>query len=132
MRYMLDTNICIYIIKNKPRQVFQRLKEHDMSDVCISSVTYAELAYGCEKSAYADRNRVALKLFLAGIEILPFDIDAGEEYGRVRAGLERKGISIGSADMMIAAHAIAEDCTVVTNNTGEFVRVEGLKVENWV
>lgn len=131
MKYMLDTNICIYAIKQKPEEVFLRLQEVNPSDVCISAVTYAELAHGVEKSAAADRNRVALALLLANIEILSFDMDAAGEYGRLRADLEKKGTPIGPLDMMIAGHARSVDCTLVTNNTREFSRVDGLKIENW-
>lgn len=131
MKYMLDTNICIYAIKHKPEQVFIRLLEHDPSEICISSVTYAELVYGVEKSMAVDRNRLALTLLLANIEIMNFDSLAAESYGKVRADLERKGTPIGPLDMMIAGHAKALGYAIVTNNTKEFERVEGVIVENW-
>ncbi len=131
MRYMLDTNICIYVIKHKPEKVFQKLQEVDPSDVCISSVTYAELVHGVEKSAAVDKNRVALSIFLANIEILDFDVNAAEGYGKIRADLEKNGTPIGPLDMMIAGHARSLDYTVVTNNVKEFKRVSGLKIENW-
>lgn len=132
MRYMLDTNICIYLIKHKPEQVFLKLQEHDTDDICISSVTYAELVHGVEKSQAVEKNRLALMLLLANIEILNFDANAGESYGKIRADLEKKGTPIGPLDMMIAGHAKSLDYTVVTNNTKEFSRVTGLKLENWV
>lgn len=132
MRYMLDTNICIYVIKHKPEKVFQKLQEVDPSDVCISSVTYAELVHGVEKSAAVDKNRVALSILLANIEILDFDVNAAEGYGKIRADLEKNGTPIGPLDMMIAGHARSLDYTVVTNNVKEFKRVSGLKIENWV
>lgn len=131
MRYMLDTNICIYVIKHKPEKVFQKLQEVDPSDVCISSVTYAELVHGVEKSAAVDKNRLALSIFLANIEILDFDVNAAEGYGKIRADLEKNGTPIGPLDMMIAGHAKSLDYTVVTNNVKEFKRVRGLKIENW-
>ena len=131
MRYMLDTNICIYAIKHKPEKVFQRLQEVDPSDVCISSVTYAELVHGVEKSAAVDKNRLALSLLLANIEILNFDVNAAESYGKIRAGLEKNGTPIGPLDMMIAGHAQSLGYTVVTNNVKEFKRVNNLKIENW-
>lgn len=131
MRYMLDTNICIYVIKHKPEKVFQKLQEVDPSDVCISSVTYAELVHGVEKSAAVDKNRLALSIFLANIEILDFDVNAAEGYGKIRADLEKNGTPIGPLDMMIAGHARSLDYTVVTNNVKEFKRVSGLKIENW-
>ena len=131
MRYMLDTNICIYAIKRKPEQVFIRLQEHNPIDICISSVTYAELIHGVEKSKAIEKNRVALALLLANIEIMNFDSMAAESYGKIRADLEKAGTPIGPLEMMIAGHAKALDYTVVTNNTKEFERVKGLKLENW-
>lgn len=132
MRYMLDTNICIYVIKHKPESVFRKLKKIKPEDVCISSITYAELAYGVEKSAQPERNRLALSMMLSSIEIVAFDDAAAADYGEIRAGLERKGTAIGSLGMLIAAHARSLGCTLVTNNTKEFCRVEGLKLANWV
>ena len=132
MRYMLDTNICIYAIKHKSIQVFERLKEHDPCEICISSITYAELIHGVEKSKAVDKNRVALTLLLADIEILSFDTKAAEGYGEIRSELERKGKPIGPLDMMIAGHAESFGYTVVTNNTKEFERIDGLRLENWV
>ena len=132
MRYMLDTNICIYIIKHKPESVYTKLKKIQPEDVCISSITYSELSYGVEKSEQTDRNRLALTLMLSNIDIEAFDAVAAEEYGDIRARLEKAGTPIGSLDMLIAAHAKALGCTLVTNNGKEFSRVEGLRVENWV
>ena len=131
MRYMLDTNICIYAIKHKPEQVFIRLQEHDPIDICISSVTYAELVHGVEKSKAIEKNRLALALLLANIEIMNFDSLAAESYGKIRADLEKAGTPIGPLDMMIAGHAKALAYTLVTNNTKEFERIKGLKLENW-
>lgn len=131
MRYMLDTNICIYAIKHKPEKVFQKLQEVDPSDVCISSVTYAELVHGVEKSAAPNKNRLALYMLLANIEILNFDVNAAESYGKIRAGLEKNGTPIGPLDMMIAGHAQSLGYIVVTNNVKEFKRVNNLKIENW-
>ena len=128
---MLDTNICIYAIKHKPERVLLRLQEHDPSEICISSVTYAELVHGVEKSQAIERNRVSLTLLLANIEIMNFDSLAAESYGKIRADLERAGKPIGPLDMMIAGHAKALGYVVVTNNTKKFERVEGLKLENW-
>ena len=105
MRYMLDTNICIYSIKHKPEQVFLRLQEHEPADICISSVTYAELVHGVEKSQAIEKNRLALALLLSNIEILNFDANAAESYGKIRADLEKQGTPIGPLDMMIAGHA---------------------------
>lgn len=131
MRYMLDTNICIYVIKHKPEQVFIRFQEHDPKDVCISSITYAELVHGVEKSKSVEKNRVALAMLLANIEILNFDSLAAEGYGKIRADLERAGTTIGPLDMMIAGHAKALGYTVVTNNMKEFERVKDLNLVNW-
>jgi tRNA(fMet)-specific endonuclease VapC len=128
---MLDTNICIYLIKHKPKQVFLKLQQHDPSEVCISSVTYAELVHGVEKSQAVEKNRLALTLLLANIEILDFDSLAAESYGKIRADLEKRGTPIGPLDSMIAGHAKALGYTVVTNNVREFQRVDGLKIENW-
>ena len=131
MRYMLDTNICIYVIKHKPVTVFQKLQNINPEDVCISSVTYAELVHGVEKSAAVEKNRLALSMLLANMEILDFDVDAADCYGKIRAALEKKGTPIGPLDMMIAAHAQSLGYTVVTNNVKEFSRVSALKIENW-
>ena len=131
MRYMLDTNICIYAIKHKPEKIFQKLQSLEMEDVCISSITYAELMHGVEKSSAVEKNRLALSLLLANIEILDFDIAAANCYGKIRAGLEKKGTPIGPLDMMIAGHAQSLGYIVVTNNVKEFSRVAGLEIENW-
>lgn len=131
MRYMLDTNICIYAIKHKPEKVFNILQEVDPEDVCVSSVTYAELVHGVEKSAAVEKNRLALFMLLANIEIKNFDTDAADCYGKIRADLEKKGTPIGPLDMMIAGHAQSLDLTIVTNNVKEFARVDNLKIENW-
>lgn len=131
MRYMLDTNICIYAIKHKPEIVIKRLLEHNPEDICISSVTYAELNYGAEKSRKVIENRLALLLLLSEIEIIDFDSKAAESYGIIRADLEKSGKVIGPNDMFIAAHAKSCDMTLVTNNTKEFIRIKDLKLENW-
>lgn len=132
MKYMLDTNICIYAIKQKPESVLRTLQSHDPADICISTVTYGELVHGVEKSLYPDRNRLALSLLLANIEIVNFDAGAADHYGMIRADLERKGLVIGPLDMMIAGHARSLGCILVSNNLKEFSRVEGLRTENWV
>jgi len=131
MRYMLDTNICIYVIKHKPEKVFRKLQTIHPEDVCISSVTYAELVHGVEKSIAVEKNRLALSILLANMEILDFDVDAADCYGKIRAGLEKNGTPIGPLDMMIAGHAQSLGYTVVTNNVKEFSRVAALKIENW-
>ena len=131
MKYMLDTNICIYTIKHKPPEVIKAFLCHEPDDMCISSITYGELMHGVEKSQAVERNRAAITLFLSAISILPFDSDAAEEYGAVLADLERKGTPIGPMDMLIAGHARSRGLILVTNNTREFFRVNELEVEDW-
>ena len=133
MKYLLDTNICIYAIKHKPPEVIKNFLKHNPEDICVSSITYGELMHGVEKSQAVERNRAAITLFLSSISILPFDNYAAEEYGKVRAELERKGTPIGPMDMLIAGHARSERLILVTNNTREFFRVEDLdlEVEDW-
>lgn len=129
---MLDTNICIYIIKNKPQTVKERFKQFEIGELCISSITVSELMYGVYKSQYMEKNLKAITAFLMPFDIIDYDYNASIEYGRIRAYLEKKGQIIGGMDMQIAAHALASDMTLVTNNTKEFERVQGLKLENWV
>lgn len=131
MKYMLDTNICIYAIKHKPETVIKKILSHDPEEICVSVVTYAELMHGVEKSMAIERNRIALSLFLSPITVLDFHASASEEYGKIRAELERQGRTIGPMDMLIAGHAKSEGLVLVTNNTKEFCRVEGLMVEDW-
>jgi tRNA(fMet)-specific endonuclease VapC len=127
---LLDTNICIYIINAKPPAVLARFHRYRLGDIGVSSVVAAELAYGVAKSGSA-RNRQALEGFLAPLEIAPFDDRAVWAYGELRADLERRGQPIGALDTMIAAHALCLDAVLVSNNTREFERVVGLKLENW-
>lgn len=131
MKYMLDTNICIYIIKHKPEILIKRFLAHAPDEMCISAITYAELLHGVEKSQAIEKNRLALSLFLSPLTVLKFGDHAAEEYGRIRADLEKKGTTIGSMDMLLAGHAKAEGLIMVTNNTREFNRVVGLQVEDW-
>jgi tRNA(fMet)-specific endonuclease VapC len=129
VKFLLDTNICIYIINARPAHVLARFRCEVIGDIGISAITAAELAYGVAKSGSA-RNRAALEKFLVPLEIAAFD--AWWRYGDIRADLERRGQPIGSLDTLIAAHAMALDTTLVTNNMAEFSRVPGLRVENWV
>jgi tRNA(fMet)-specific endonuclease VapC len=131
MRYLLDTNICVYTIRRRPRAVVERLRRVAPSDVGISAITLSELLYGVEKSTRPVQNRAALSHFLAPLEILPYDDRAAEAYGRIRAALERRGRLIGPLDLLIAVHALALGATLVTHNTREFRRVPALPVENW-
>jgi tRNA(fMet)-specific endonuclease VapC len=128
---MLDTNICIYIIKKKPDQVIERLRHTRVPDVGVSSITLSELEYGAAKSARPEQNKLAIVEFLAPLEILPYDDMAAQEYGKVRVYLEKQGTPIGSMDMLIAAHALSLNCILVTNNESEFRRIPALKIENW-
>ena len=132
MRYMLDTNICIFIIRKKSQKVLDRLLKHEPEDICISAITYAELMHGVEKSSAIEKNRAILTQLLSNIEILDFDDKAAQEYGMIRAKLELQGNPIGPLDTMIAGHARSLGYTLVTNNTREFNRVENLMVEDWV
>ena len=131
IRYMLDTNICIYVIRKKPSHLIQHLQGLRITDVGISSITLSELEYGVAKSQKPQQNKLALVEFLAPIEILPYNDMAAEQYGEIRALLERQGTPIGSLDMLIAAHALSLNSILVTNNESEFRRVPGLIVENW-
>jgi tRNA(fMet)-specific endonuclease VapC len=132
MKYLLDTNICIYLIKKKPLEVIKRLSELEINEVGISSITLSELEYGVEKSSNPEKNKIALIEFLSMIEIYNYDDKAAKEYGKIRTDLERKGKIIGSLDMLIAAHAKSRDFILVTNNEEEFRRVKELLIENWV
>jgi len=130
--YMLDTNICIYLLKTHSEKLRQRFRVH--RDLCISVVTWAELCYGVENSQPSHRGprRRQLGELARRLLVLPLEDGAGPVYGRVRAQLRRDGALIGANDLLIAAHAIASECTLVSNNEREFRRVEGLVVENWV
>ena len=131
MKYMLDTNICIYIIKEKPQKVLEKFQSLNIGDICISVITFSELEYGVQKSKYTEKNKTALTNFLSPIEILPFNQKAALEYAKIRTILEKKGEIIGAYDLMIGAHALAENLTLVTNNVNEFKRINKLTIENW-
>ena len=131
MTYLLDTNICIYIINTKPAHVIDRFNREQIGNIAISSITAAELAYGVAKSG-SERNKQALELFFVPLEILPLDETVIWKYGETRAFLEKTGKVIGALDMIIAAHALALDAILVTNNIKEFRRVPDLRIENWV
>lgn len=129
--YLLDTNICIYIINNKPIQVFEKFSKIDIRQVAISSITVAELAFGVQKSG-SQRNKMALEKFLNPITILDYPANAIWHYAKLRHDLQAKGTPIGGLDMLIASHAIALNAILVTNNTKEFERISDLTLENWV
>ena len=130
--YMLDTNICIYIIKKRPKTVLRQLKKKKEKGLFISAITLSELEFGIENSEYKEKNRIALMEFLTIMGIKPFNEEAAKEYGIVKKNLKDKKSLIGPMDMLIAAHAKSLNMILVTNNTGEFIRVENLKIENWV
>ncbi len=131
MSYMLDTDICIYIIQKQPEQVLRKFQSFSIGDICISSITLAELSYGVEKSKHHQKNRAALREFTLPLNILAFDEEVASYYAYIRVYLEKKGIPIGALDLMIAAHAQCTQSILVTNNTREFIRIPKLKIENW-
>jgi tRNA(fMet)-specific endonuclease VapC len=130
--YLLDTNMCIYIINKRPEQVIEKIKKMKPSQIKISSISLGELEYGVSKSKYRDKNRNALIDFVSAFDIVDFDDNDAEVYGLIRADLEKKGQIIGPYDMQIAAQAITRNLILVTNNTDEFSRILNLKLENWV
>lgn len=132
MNYILDTNICIYIIKRKPQSVLDKLKQISLGNIGISVITLSELIYGANKSIFQEKNLKALEQFLIPFELYQFDYNCAIEYGKIRSDLEKKGTPIGPLDMLIAANAKSLNFTLVTNNEKEFNKVEGLKIENWV
>ncbi|MDZ7961800.1 MAG: type II toxin-antitoxin system VapC family toxin [Aulosira sp. DedQUE10] len=131
MRYLLDTNICIYLIKQKPQKVLDKFQTLSISDVGISSITVAELEYGVSKSEQQEKNRTALLQFLLPLEIVDFNQASATIYGSIRSDLESRGLIIGAMDMLIAAHALSLNVTLVTNNTREFSHIPTLLLENW-
>jgi len=132
MKYMLDTNICIGLIRQKPQKLIRRLTRCAPGEVGVSSITIAELAHGANKSNQVEQNLTALEQFLLPIEVADFDQRASAAYGVVRAFLEREGKVIGSMDMLIGAHALSLGVTLVTNNVDEFQRITKLKIEDWM
>lgn len=136
MNYLLDTNICIYIIKKYPEKVLKKLEtilsDNDKNIIYLSTVTISELYYGVEKSSRPEKNLDALKGFLTPFKIINFDQKSAIEYGKIRSDLEKKGVVIGPYDLQIAAVAKTHDMTLVSNNTKEFKRVAALNLENWV
>ncbi|MBQ7993139.1 MAG: type II toxin-antitoxin system VapC family toxin [Solobacterium sp.] len=132
MKYMLDTNTIVYAKNARPEVVLKRFRQYDPGDLCISAITMAELEYGVQNSSRPDRNRLALLVFLSNIDVIPFGAEVARAYGRVRYDLKEKGNLIGGNDLLIAAHARSLGYTLITNNTREFNRVEGLLVDHWV
>lgn len=131
MRFLLDTNICIYIIKRKPIKVFEKFQTLQPLDVGVSSITIAELEYGAFKSQRQAQNRSALNQFLMPLAVLAFDRSATQIYGQTRAELEQQGIVVGAMDLLIASQAISQNLVLVTNNVRELSRIPGLILENW-
>ena len=131
MKFLLDTNICIYIIKQKPPKVLQKFDTYQVGDIGISSITVAELEFGVHKSKFFTKNQQALSQFLLPLEIMNFDLAAANVYGDIRATLEKQGTPIGSLDTLIAAHALSLQVTLITNNVKVFSCVPNLKLDNW-
>jgi len=131
LKYMLDTNIAIFVIKKRPMEILASFNRN-ADQMCISSITLAELIHGVEKSSMPDRNRKSVDDFVSHLEVIPYDDAAAAHYGEIRANLERKGMVIGVNDLHIAAHARSRGLIIVTNNLGEFNRVEGLRLEDWL
>lgn len=131
LRYMLDTNICISVIKHRPAQVLPKFNENAAA-LCVSAITASELYFGVENSRYPARNRQVVEDFLSRLAVIPYDEAAAVHYGQIRAQLQRQGSVIGANDLHIAAHARCLGLVLVTNNTREFARVEGLRLEDWM
>lgn len=130
LKYMLDTNIVIYVIKRRPEELLSTFNAH-FGHMCISSITLSELIHGVEKSSLPERNRRNVEDFVTRLDILNYDDSAAAHYGDIRADLERKGTIIGINDLHIAGHARSQGLILVTNNTKEFERVEGLRIADW-
>lgn len=132
MKYLLDTDICIYLIKQKPVQVLKKFQSIAAGDICISAITVAELFYGVEKSRYKTQNRAAIEQFLLSLVVINFDMGDAVEFGKIRNYLASKGTPIGPYDLLIAAQAVSRSLRLVTNNAREFSRIPGLTIEKWV
>jgi tRNA(fMet)-specific endonuclease VapC len=132
MKYLIDTNICIYIMNKRPNDIIKKFKEVEPGEIGISAITVSELQYGAVKSQYRNKNEIRLQEFLTPFEILNYDQNAALTYGDIRSQLEKQGRPIGPLDLLIAAHAMSLDLTLITNNVKEFKRIKKLKVENWV
>jgi tRNA(fMet)-specific endonuclease VapC len=131
LKYLLDTNIVIYVLKRRPKEVLD-IFNANASRMAISSITLSELMYGAEKSLNTDKNLEAVEEFVSHLEVLPYDAKASQHYGQIKAALEKKGQLIGENDIHIAAHAISHGLILVSNNVREFKRVSNLALENWV
>jgi tRNA(fMet)-specific endonuclease VapC len=131
-RFLLDTNILIYLRRNRPAPLVARIRALAPGDAAVSAITFGELQFGAHKSSDPETSLAALEALCAGLLVLDIPLEAARHYGRIRGDFERRGEIIGGNDLWIAAHALAEDLTLVTNNEREFSRVSGLRVENWV
>jgi tRNA(fMet)-specific endonuclease VapC len=131
MKYLLDTNICVELIRRKSPQVLARLTSHSIADIGISAITVAELQYGVQKSSQPAQNQQALDHFLLPLTIIPFDENDAVVYGQIRANLEAQGLPIGALDTFIAAQAVQYNLILVTNNVRELARIPGLAIEDW-
>jgi tRNA(fMet)-specific endonuclease VapC len=132
MKYIFDTNICIYILNNRYESIFNRIEATGIDQIGITSITVAELAFGIENSRRQEENRIALMEFLLPFEILDFSQAEAYTYGKIRAYLQQRGLIIGNMDLLIGSIALARNITLVTNNVSEFNRIDGLRVENWI
>ena len=131
MKYLIDTNICIYIMNKRPLKVIKKFKQYELGEIGISTISVSELRYGVAKSMHRKKNEVRLEEFLTPLEILSYDQKAAKVYGNIRFQLEQHGQLIGSLDMLIAAQAMSQNLVLITNNDKEFERIKKLKVENW-
>ena len=131
MIYLIDTNICIYIMNKRPKDVIARFKEMALGDIGISTITVSELQFGVDNSRFINENQKRLDEFLTPFEILAYDEAAARVYGKIRFELKKKGLPIGPLDLLIAAHAVSKNLILVTNNDREFKRVKSLEVEKW-
>ena len=131
MKYLLDTNMCVFALRNKPSAVGDRIQQHKPDDIVISTITVAELRVGADKSNRPEENHRQISDFLLTFDILMFDSGAADAYGVIRADLERRGQPIGELDMLLAAQAVSQNLIFVTHNTSEFQRVKGIRLEDW-
>lgn len=132
LRYLLDTNICIYIAKRKPLNVLHKFEHLSIGEVGMSTITYGELLYGVQKSQHQKKSMIILEELITLIPVLPLEIGVGKYYGKIRSKLEQQGKLIGNNDLWIASHALSLEVVLVTNNVKEFSRIPHLKIENWV
>jgi tRNA(fMet)-specific endonuclease VapC len=132
MKYMLDTNICIEIIRRRSVSAVEQCEAHAEDGICLSAISYSELLFGCEKSSHPAANRHALEKFLSPFQVLDFPAAAGQDYAKLRASLEKQGRIIGPNDLLVSAHCLHLKSTLVTNKEREFRRVAGLRAINWL